>query len=426
MGRLRLENQKKHPLLRQAKWIILCGVLGGGIAFTNTYLAKPIFRTKVQVLVSAPMESLGLGISFLSGNTATPVTILQGLFESPALVNALSHESKMEEKELSGSWFVQSDPLTNQIELTLDHHDPKIAAQMISKALEIGKSLEVESSKTTSKSKAAQLKESYEARLKEVEVAEEAYRKFLTDSAPEIGNIAGAGRMNIIVQNLRARIRADESKLSQLRANARRALRDSEIPKSGNLDILRQRLAVAESNLDSGRKNLGPDSPELKNLEEEYGSLKAVYDQEIGQTFRALESDLNGQIGIAEAELKAKRWKLKQVLSSAGHSPKVATQMESLTRQLRSAYKSASEVRAEYESARAESIIERSNWQRISTPFVLEKPINKGLIRTTGAGFILGAFFASLATMLLTPKSAFTRAGSNTPETEGESWNNAA
>ncbi len=427
MRKNRLDTRKKHPLLRHAKWIALCGIIGGGIAFSNTCLAKPIYRTKVQLLVSAPVESVGLGISFLSGNTATPVTIITGLFESPALVSALSKETKMDERELARSWFVQNDPLTSQIELTLDHQDPQRAATIIRRALEIGRILEVESVKSTSKTKAEQLKESYEARIKEVDQAEIAYREFLKENAPEIGSIAGSGRQSWEVQQLQSQIRAEESKLSALRANVRRAISNPAIPKQGPLDALRQRLITLQTDLSAIRSQSGPDAPELKSKQEELLSTQKIYDRELAKTLQALEADLNTEVGVAQAALDAKRWQLNQIVLNSGGSPKVASQMQTLIRQLQSVYRAAAEARAEYEAARAESSIERSNWQRISTPFVLEKPINKGLIRTSAAGFILGAFLAAFFAMLLTPKSEFSDA-KQTPEREEEeeSWINVA
>lgn len=413
--------------MRHAKWIALCGIIGGGIAFTNTYLAKPVYRTKVQLLVSTPVESVVLGISFLSGNTATPVTIITGLFESPALVSTLSREAKIDERDLARSWFVQNDPLTSQIELTLDHQDPQRAATIIRRALEIGRNLEVESVKSTSKSKAEQLKQSYDARLKAVDQAEIAYRDFLQKSLPETGSILGSGRQTWEIQQLRSRIQADESKISAMRANARRAISNPAIPKLGPVDILRQRLNTLQAELDSIRGQLGPDAPELKSKQEEVHSVQKVYDRELAQTMQALEADLNSEIGAAQAALDAKRWQLNQIVLNSGGSPKVASEMQTLIRQLRSVYRAAAETRAEYEAARADSSIERSNWQRISSPFVLEKPINKGLIRTSAAGFVLGAFLAAFFAMLLTPKSEFKEVRlTPEPEEDKESWTNAA
>jgi uncharacterized protein involved in exopolysaccharide biosynthesis len=427
MRKNRLDTRKKHPLLRHAKWIAMCGIIGGGIAFTNTYLAKPVYRTKVQLLVSTPVESVVLGISFLSGNTATPVTIITGLFESPALVSTLSREAKMDERDLARSWFVQNDPLTSQIELTLDHQDPQRAATIIRRALEIGRILEVDSVKSTSKSKAEQLKQSYEARLKAVDQAEIAYRDFLQKSLPETGSILGSDRQTWEIQQLRSRIQADESKISAMRANARRAISNPAIPKQGPVDVLRQRLNTLQAELDSIRSQLGPDAPELKSKQDEVQSVQKVYDRELAETMQALEADLNSEIGAAQAALDAKRWQLNQIVLSSGGSPKVASEMQTLIRQLRSAYRAAAETRAEYEAARADSSIERSNWQRISSPFVLEKPINKGLIRTSAAGFALGAFLAAFFAMLLTPKSEFKEVRlTPKPEEDEESWTNAA
>jgi uncharacterized protein involved in exopolysaccharide biosynthesis len=281
--------------------------------------------------------------------------------------------------------------------------------------------------KSTSKTKAEQLKESYEARIKEVDQAEIAYREFLKENAPEIGSIAGSGRQSWEVQQLQSQIRAEESKLSALRANVRRAISNPAIPKQGPLDALRQRLITLQTDLNAIRSQSGPDAPELKSKQEELLSTQKIYDRELAKTLQALEADLNTEVGVAQAALDAKRWQLNQIVLNSGGSPKVASQMQTLIRQLQSVYRAAAEARAEYEAARAESSIERSNWQRISTPFVLEKPINKGLIRTSAAGFILGAFLAAFFAMLLTPKSEFSDA-KQTPEREEEeeSWINVA
>ena len=118
-----VENSQ-HPLIARWRWLASLAVIGGVVALAYTAWIPAKHRVRAQVMLLPTANDLLANSPILSGNTATPLTVLQGMFDSDAMARELSDQFKISEGTLRAVWFVRSDQTTNQLEVIDIHEIP--------------------------------------------------------------------------------------------------------------------------------------------------------------------------------------------------------------------------------------------------------------------------------------------------------------
>lgn len=411
-----------HRLMRRWPVVLAGGLIGGAIAFAITWTSAPLWRARTEVLLAASPDQSSAAAILMSGNIATPLSLLHGVFDSQAVRQQLGKEFNLDSKTIEKMYFARQDPISNQIVVTVDSTNPELATKMSRRAVELAKIYEREASVTVASTRAKQIGEALESKQSEAELAAIRYSKFLANSKVTITSAGQYSSELAEVTRLESELSAKRIQRSGLAKRLNSSLSDAELPKSGELEKLRSQRAELESKLQQAKAVLGPEAPELVQLQEDLNSINRLYSRELSRAKQSVNEGLQRQIANLDSEINQLTVKLGNQRAITSNAPANSTQFTDEFRQLKAAQKNLLRTRMMFEEAKLAADVEKIQWSVLSPAFVEDKPVNKRLVRTPAAGAVLGIALASLIS-LSGPKR--NRRKSN-PELKEDSWQNAA
>ena len=407
----------RHPLVRRWRWVAGLAVLGAVIAIGYTAWVPAKYRVRAQVLM-LPQSDVSVASSMLlSGNTATPLTILQGVFDSDAMTAALAKQFDMTESSVRSIWFVRTDPLAQQLEILADSTSPQMARQMVDFSIRKAREFELAASESAASARQEQLARSL--------------------SKQSAGNKSVEAEMILALQNADAgafTLENSQDVMAQLiAAKARRAalgdrlagnLGDADLPKDGRLDTLRIRVRNLSNELKTAKEKFGPEAPALTKIQDQLDVATEQYSNELGLATQAIRGGVQSEIAELDATISALSFRVSEAEARAESAPTQNAAVLTTTRKLEQAYATTADLRLRFEQARVDAEVERVNWTVVTPAFLEERSINKRWARNPAAGAILGMLLAAFLAYSVPHRPKRAKA-QPTPEGETE-WPNAA
>lgn len=412
-----------HPLWVRWPWWVGLGSLGAAAALAWTVWSPPIHRVRAQILLLPQPESLGTQALLLSGNTATPLTILHGVFDSDAVVLDLSQKFQIPEARLRQMWFVRSDPVSNQIEIIADAPSAKLAQQLVDRSIQKARELEVQSAETAAGARAKQLQATLAGQMRGVTAAERNFSQLLISVPAPVGGPQEAASALGSATQLEADLASRRAQRDLLKSKLGASLSERDLPKSGKLDDLRQSVRRLEEEQSAAQRTYGPEAPELRRVQERLDVTRDLYERELDRAKESLRQGLIAQIADIESSIASLEYRASQLANLRQAAPAASAQVASGLKRLRQAYTAASDVRARFERARVDAEVERVNWSVLTPAFAEERPINKRYVRNPLAGGALGALAGALLVFLIPLRS---KPRPNLNPSHEDTWPNAA
>lgn len=399
------------------------GVIGGVIALAYTAWIPAKYRVRAQVLMLPQSDQLLASSMILSGNTATPLTVLQGVFDSDAMVSALATQFKIQEPTMRSIWFVRSDPVTNQLEVMADSTSPELAQQIVEFSIAKAREFELRANESAAGRREQQLEETIKAQQSRNLAVESDLVDALDQTTLTFWNQEGFQESTVNRDKILTQLASAKAQRSQLKANMQRGLSDADLPKDGRLDSLRQRVRSLEEELAASEARLGPDAPELSRNRDQLVVAKKQYQDELERAGRSVRIGIQSQLADLDATIQSLEFKASQSDVKAKSSPGQQAMLQSKIRRLEQAYQTTADLRARFEQARVDAEVERVNWTVITPAFREERSINKRWVRNPASGAVLGIVFASFLAFAV-PRRGRRRALQI--KNGGQDWNRVA
>ena len=392
MGSTRTTNSDKHPLIARWRWIAAMGVVGGVFALGYTSWIPAKYRVRAQVVMLPQADQLLASSMILSGNTATPLTVLQGVFDSDAMVSALSKQFKITEPTMRSIWFVRTEPLTNQLEVMADSTSPELAQQIVEFSIAKAREFELRANESAAGRREQQLEESIKAQARRNQGVERDLIVALTSSSLTSWNSREATSN---LESLQVQLNIARSKRAEIKHRMERNLSDADLPKDEHLDGLRQRVRSLDEELAASQTRLGPQAPELGRIRDQLSVANEQYKKELSRASQAVKSGLQTQIADLDASIQSLSYEVSRGQQEAKASPSQEAALATQVRRLQQAYGTTADLRSRYEQARVDAEVERVNWTVVTPAFREERSINKRWVRNPAAGAVLGMVFAA-------------------------------
>ena len=390
-----VENSQ-HPLIARWRWLASLAVIGGVVALAYTAWIPAKHRVRAQVMLLPTANDMLASSPILSGNTATPLTVLQGMFDSDAMARELSDQFKISEDTLRAVWFVRSDQTTNQLEVIADATSPGLARQIVEFSISKAREFELRANESTAGRREKQLAKSLiDQRARNARVESELIQALESTAstswdAQGMLEVVAASEANQVQLNLL------RTKRAHLLSKTRQNLSDADLPKDPRLDALRASAIKAGEDLAQAQADLGPESPDLEKLQDRHEIAKTQYQRELQRARESVSTGLQGELADLDAEIAGLQYQVGQQRRSVEQGPGEQTILQQKIRKLQETFATTADLRSKYEQARIDAEVERVNWAVITPAFSEEQPINKRWARNPAAGVVLGLLFGAI------------------------------
>ncbi len=419
----RTKNRAQNSLLSRWPLILGLGLVGGAAALAWTWNATAVHRVRAQLLLPPTPDQFSPGSILLSGSSTTPLSILHGMFASDAMAYAVSKEFAIPESELHSMWFVRSDPLTNQIELIVDSPSPERASQIVQFSIAEARQLELQASTSAAGTRATQLRDALDGQLERTKSIEAQFRQTLVAARVMSGSEGAVAESQGRLSGLESELAAKLAERRVLASKLRRGIAEPELPKSGELDVLRVRVHGLREEIRSAEERLGAEAPELANLRNQLSIADDLYGRELSRLRDSVKAGISSQVAELDARIANLQYRVSHQREMHRESPTESAKLHTAQSRLQQAYATAADLRTRFEQARVDAEVERVDWNVLTPAFVEERAINKRWVRNPAAGTVLGMLIGCLIAFW-TPRKP-RRASKEEIVVENE-WNNAA
>lgn len=393
-------SNPESPRLPLAKrtWIpVGLAVLGGIIGVAMTVLAKPLYRTSLQVLVfpsnTAPAASL------LLGPTATPQSQLAGIFTSRPMHLFIAKTAGRTEDQIDREYTVRSDPSISQVEIILDLNNPEEARAILPKIAAEAQRIQRASVADASSAREAQLKKVLDERMARYSRAQDDLSAALREAKSPVSSVAKLAELTTGAQTQRALVFELETSIRRLKEQLKTALNSATLPKSPTdptsaelqaLDELRITADRARADLKAISERYQPGAPEYAAADAKAEAAEAIYKREADAYRQAVAAGLNTQISQLQTQLSVAKYRAESLEKLSRSAPEASLNVRNQVRQVETLQSELAELRSSYEVAKIETEVERTRWAPVGPPITEERPMNKRYARTPLASAALG------------------------------------
>ncbi|WP_036477072.1 polysaccharide biosynthesis tyrosine autokinase [Myxosarcina sp. GI1] len=315
---------QKYWLVLKRRWIPAAAIFGGVVGLSILYALSlaPVYQAEARLLIkadrSAKLTGLENGTGEIEGLTtdSNPLATEAQIIQSRPIVDKLIEELNLKDDEgepLKYKKFAEklkATPVTGTdlLEITYSNEDPKLAANIVNKAIE----LYIEDHTLNNRSETASARKFIERQLPQVETrvreAEENLRRFKNqngiasldeETTANIGSLSMvANQVDEIeaeLENVNARY---ERLQSQLNMSWQEASAVSSLSESLAVQRVLAQLQEVKVALVQERNYLSDLAPQVIALKEEEADLTALLDRQIANTLGSEQQALVDNVNI--------------------------------------------------------------------------------------------------------------------------------
>lgn len=386
-------------------------LLGAAIGFATTYLARPVYRTRAEIVVTPSAGDSPILSGIISATTVTPLTTLNGLMTSRAVRQYVAEKAGIPEQDVPRQFFIQSDPITSQIVLFFDAENASKGREVLGQVIEQVRSVQLDASTTTASQRAKQLRQVLNDAQLEYRQAQDEFSALLqTVSTVKVKDgepdpIGDQQRLSELQSNLKQ----VEEGLRLAKTQRESLLREPDLPKSETseageyayLEGLRQTLESAETALAALRKTQQDASPAVRDAVARRDAAKTLYENERSKALARFRKGLDEEVARLTARRDVLAWRLGAQLALVREAPGETSRVLSEVQRLDRLQGHLADLRGKFEVARIEAEVERMTWTVLTPPVTEERPINKRYARTPAASGVLGLGIGALLALMV-------------------------
>ncbi len=400
---------------RNWKWVAAFGLLGAtvGVAITALrpaeYAARMsvFFPSRSAVLGSNSMEgSVGSAAAVL-GSAPSPLRVFQAFLESQTAVTGIARKFDMQRKDLLENRAVDSDPRTSLLTVTYVDVDKQRAQKVLQSHVEALRAINSKVSFNTMEDDLKVLQDKLADAKQKMMAAQAKLVQYerRTVSAPTIatsptGIAATPGTWaQSLIQLQLEKERLDRTlQESKTRVQALARLLPSLPSELPPIKRLRPKLIETELQLETNRRNLGPQAPEVRHLENQVSVLKENMARDLRAYLRGVDNNMIDP-SVAEGELPTlltsravidAQISVLQRLAAA--APGEAMELNRLYQDVNLQFGVVQQLTNQNLMATLQAQRDPNRWVILDEPWVEDKPVNKSF----GRGALLGLFLGSL------------------------------
>lgn len=403
--------------LRRRWWLILLItliVLGGVELFTR--VVKPSYQAKTVLLLEQKQQSggaLGALAALTGGGQADPLAILNGEMQSHAVLSRLSRETGIPERKLPSVLNVKPDPAANQLNMDATQPNPERALVIVREALAILTDVDSHADLTTSQEQAIQYKKAVEQKTKELEIDEDALRRFeeSSKSVPDPTNPTSSGTFLSRYRELVAQGEQLQQSLNAIKAKSEQSTKTSiELPTG--LPVLQgfhDQILSLDLQRDLYRTQYGDSSPQVVALDRQIAATKRDLQAEVQKYLKAINNNLGPDLAQLETQSIILKWQTEKAKTLAEAAPKEGQKAGDLFREATILGGVVVNLRQQYEQSLVQAQVDQVKWAVLDEPYVVGV-INKNYILNgllSGfAGLLIGLLVATAQISTQKSKSA--------------------
>lgn len=401
MSDVELSARKSHRV-----WVlplalaVVTGLIGTAILLSQA----PIYQVQAQVITISSPGDVDPRATLFTANTASPTTIIEGLFNSRPAVRFLAQQLGQKEEEVGKRYAVSADTASGIIGISLDVTDPESGKHHLSNLFSKIRNLEVDTAQSSAALNARQLSESVAKRTKEYEKAQEDFAQLLRASkTPFNGEMRTATEFSRSLEDLRGELEGTKA----LHAQAKKALSDElnnpEWPKNGverevasHLEMLRQKVTESKQYYQELSAQYNKDAPQLVNARAELEAAESVYKRELATAKQGVRMGLERSLMRLEGQRKMLEYQIAAKREIVRKAPQETSAVGNAVRNLTLLRTALSDLRTRYELARIEAESTRVRWSVLSEPGTDGVAVNKRYVRTPLTSALIGLFLGVL------------------------------
>jgi uncharacterized protein involved in exopolysaccharide biosynthesis len=370
------------PDLRAGRVLILAGTIISAAIVAGLVLARPAEYESEAIIILPTTSSLSLAaaLPFLS-KEASQLSVLGGIASSPRVMLEIARRENMKSGELRDrlKWNIESS--SSQLQLTFTGPTKERGVKVLGTALEVLDSTAREVGFGIAKSQSIEIEQalrSKEGELAKLEDKLVTFQKKLR-TVPDAANPLAAGAYFSRLQQVLLDLNKVEKQIEVERAAAiRRGEPDYQtVAPALAAASWKKRLADAEYELQVALTRLGPSAPEVESLRRKLDVTRQTLKKEASAYVTSVRSNVDSRFVLLEAQRQVLLVEREFLSQQAKVAPDEALEFQRMLREIEASAVIVKDLRKQFETARLESQVYKTQYTVLQPPRLVDEPVNK-------------------------------------------------
>lgn len=392
-----------------------------------TWLVPPVWEARATLIFPTRSPSI-LGLSGLFndqvtvasalGGGPTPLKIFSGILTSESTIDFVAKQTGLERKKIRDMRDLEEQTPQSTLTIKVRDEDSKLAQRVISLHLQAMRDINNRVSTTVSEDDSEVLFRRLQQERQELQTADarvlEFQKKALT--APTVVQSGGGKDAAIIASPAKwsQQLRELEIELERLNRTQSYVTAQATTDASDQGDRpsylppikkWRSRLVDLEYELRLKRLALSSSAPEVIRLERQIAVTRDQMQRELKTYMSAVAAGTVDPQGDDASYLQylGRKTGLEAQINAVGRlaqlAPIEASTLSRLTREAAAQSIVVQQLQAQYETARVQKDRNPNRWDVLDAPRIMDKPVNKGLVKAAAVGVFAGLPLAVIAAL---------------------------
>jgi len=411
-----LRNDAFEPLKRRKFLILGLSVIGAVVGYLSVYLSPKSFEARAALVFNIEQRPSN-PLAALAASGPTPVELVSGVLKSRTAEDLIVKQSGISRKDLRDWLVIQTDVPANQLILTMSYQPNSKALEVIRASIQALSELDEQLVFSSRRRKMKSLEQAIKDNRVEQKRAQERLIVFQKGMKSMVTGEQTREGVNYLLaaQTVKRQLRQKEYELGAAKSRLAEARRRAKLSAQATLDFpvgvpqvadWRLQLTSKQHELDLLSASLGPDAPEIVQLQQQIKTLTETLRKEVKKYIASVNTGVAPEVGELEASVLLLQWQVDYLRPLADTAPTEAAELSRLSDEVATLNEVGRQIRAQYETAKVEALADPSQWTVLDEPSLDVLPSNYRPTRTAGIFGLVTLVLSSLAVLFLSKPSS--------------------
>ncbi len=403
-------------LLKKRKFLIIgLSLIGAIFGFVSVYFGPKSFEARAALVFNIDQRPTNPLVAFAAAGP-NPVELVSGVLKSRSAEDLIVKRTGISRKDLRDWLVIQTDVPANQLILTMSYQPNSKALEVISASIQALSELDDRLVLSSRKQKMNSLMQAIKDNRVEQKRAQERLIVFQKGMKSMVAGEQTREGMNFLLaaQMVKRQLRQKEFELGLAKSRLVEARRRAKMSAEATMDFQvgvpqiaewRLQLTGKQHELDLKSASLGPDAPEIVQLQQEIKILTQTLQKEVKKYISSVNSGVDPEVGELEASVLLLQWQVDYLRPLADTAPTEAAELSRLSDEVATLTEVGRQIRSQYETAKAEALSDPSRWSVLDEPSLDVLPSNYRPTRTAGIYGLVTLVLASLGVLFFNKNS---------------------
>lgn len=410
-----LRTDAFEPLIKKKFLIVGLSLVGAVIGFGSVYFGPKSFEARAALVFNIDQRPTNPLVAFAAAGP-NPVELVSGVLKSRSAEDLIVKRTGISRKDLRDWLVIQTDVPANQLILTMSYQPNAKALDVISASIQALSELDDRLVLSSRKQKMNSLMQAIKDNRVEQQRAQERLIVFQKGMKSMVSGEQTREGMNFLLaaQTVKRQLRQKEFELGLAKSRLAEARRRAKMSAQATMDFQvgvpqvaewRLQLTGKQHQLDLMSASLGPEAPEIVQLQQEIKILTQTLQKEVKKYISSVNSGVDPEVGELEASVLLLQWQVDYLRPLSDTAPTEAAELNRLSVEVATLTEVGRQIRSQYETAKAEALSDPSRWSVLDEPSLDVLPSNYRPTRTAGIYGLVTLVLTSLAVLIFSKSS---------------------